>query len=293
MNIVYVLCDRHVGKLTWMTWVSVQTLRRFHPYANVTILCDSDTERACGGYFTDCEIVGYSTGFDTDVESSRWIKCRTISLQGGDFIFLDSDTLVLGSLDPLWRMSDDLCAAIDLNRKPKPVKDFDGLRSFFERVDWPIGDTFVFNSGVFRAGRSAKVQRLGELWPEYWHRGLDVGTVKDQPSFWTAIYQSELAVNILDAKYNALVMKNPRLIRKAVIAHFWQSSYGASLIDYLASYAEKYRTLDLSAIETACRQGLPWKPDAMPWQLCRSGHYIQAAVKKIRGWSQLLPVSLR
>lgn len=75
--------------------VSSKTVKHFHTDAIITIITDLPE------YYSDiadvCILYNHKEGL-TDIQSSRDIKTSLFEYTNNDFVFLDSDTVLLGSL---------------------------------------------------------------------------------------------------------------------------------------------------------------------------------------------------
>ncbi len=286
MDFAYVIVDPDDAGIASMAWLSIQSLRRHHPDASVWIWTDLQSADTLIKYgwrqFGDCNVCVVDANGESPMMRSRWIKCRVMQKMDRDFIFLDCDTLVLGDLSALIELDSEFAAAMDSNKPVQPLVRETGLRDYFAKMSWPIGDVPDLNSGVWLARRSERVKKMGEQWPKLWAIGIESGGVQDQPSFWAALYSADIRITVLDPIWNALVIHKPYLLRRAKIAHFWRStSMGGTILEDLVKSAHQYGKVNWPMLDHAVRIGSPWKVDAEPWQYLRSRHYFRAVKAKL------------
>ncbi|WP_149499023.1 hypothetical protein [Roseiconus lacunae] len=216
------------------------------------------------------------------MHKSREIKTSLIKRLTRPFLFLDIDTLVLRDLSLLVGLPGEFLIAPDSNQRKRRIRDKPELEEWFRLRGWPVADMVAVNSGVWIARKADSVDRLGELWPKLWREGITDNPM-DQPSLWTAVVQSNVDLNLIPDRYNALVLRDPKLMRTAHVAHFIRSlALGGSLLD---DAVESYRATGVyprQLIQAAIRRSDPWRQNAEPWMYWKSGHFTKAAIEKGR-----------
>ena len=104
LQLVYVLISSESDFFLEEFWVSLFSLRRFHPKDKVVVLTDHPTaERVrdrpqLASMITDLKIIDLPDDYDGRLRS-RTLKTSVRNLIDGDFLTIDTDTVICGSLD--------------------------------------------------------------------------------------------------------------------------------------------------------------------------------------------------
>lgn len=158
-------------------------------------------------------------------EKSRFIKTSMREYIDGDFLFLDTDTIVA---EPLKLCPpEELAIALDYNvpLKQRPDSDIQRLSKKNEScgytldIEWPY-----YNSGCIWAKDTERVHVFFHEWHEEWKRCREKNNVIDQPSL---NYINRLMggfIQELDGAYNFQISGNPtpiNLFVSAKIIHYF------------------------------------------------------------------------
>ena len=107
-KIVYVLVSSDNDIYLEQAWVSIFSLRHFNDDVNVVVVCDDRTatriKTKSPEEFTEMVNEIVEVPFAKEVsnrERSRWLKTNLRSYVRGDFFFLDTDTIITGSLSEI------------------------------------------------------------------------------------------------------------------------------------------------------------------------------------------------
>ena len=227
---VYVLVSSDNDIYLEQAWVSIFSLRHFNKDAEVVIICDDRTSsritERCPEEFREMvgEIVSVPFA-DTvsNTERSRWLKTNIRKLIDGDFLFLDTDTIITDSLDEVdefdfnvgmvysWhcKMMDRPDSAILL----KKVKDLFNVEL--------KADTDFFNSGVIYCKDTEKSHLLFNKWHDYWLMTKDKPKgVRDQTSLVVTVNEIG-GVHAMSGDYNCQPVYSMKYIATAKIVHFF------------------------------------------------------------------------
>src|SRR5690349_2454849 len=118
LSVCYVIVSRGQDDYPAMACVSCQALRRVHPDAKVTLLCDKTTEavlRKDHGYLLD--LADAAIGIEVEAlpskATSRYVKTTMRRWIEGDFLYLDSDALPVRPFAEVFDTTGDLAAVQD------------------------------------------------------------------------------------------------------------------------------------------------------------------------------------
>ena len=106
-KIVYVLISSENDLYLEQAWLSLYSLRLHNPTTHVSVLVDESTQSSLVGKREGfkklpTEIIVIDTPKDyTPVQRSRYIKTTARKYISGDFLFIDTDTIITDRLDEL------------------------------------------------------------------------------------------------------------------------------------------------------------------------------------------------
>lgn len=187
-KIVYVLSSGNADFYLEETWMSIISLRKYHPEAIVEIVADQDT---CASF------VGYREKFTSLVnmihqevcpdryslmQRSRYLKTNLRNIIAGDYLFIDSDTIIAGKLDSIDNIATNIAAVRDY-RVPVMGRG----KTWFEKAEtmgWgaDVTDQPYYNSGVMLVKDNDEAHRFYELWHQLWLECNDKNVFVDQIS---------------------------------------------------------------------------------------------------------------
>lgn len=212
-KIVYVCVSDHSDMYLEQTFVSVYSLRKYNPDVFVEIIVDKDTEDTLTGKRAKIkELVSKITVVDVPLnfskkQRSRYLKTNLRNLVTGDFLFLDTDTIIQNSLDEIDDLKCDVAA----------VQEYNKIRSFTKKEGWMyslavkvglenvLDDEPYFNSGVMFVKDSPLAYQLYSNWHECWNKTRKKGLDTDQTSLCWANKLSGHVIEFLDNSWNCLI----------------------------------------------------------------------------------------
>jgi len=193
---------------------------------------------------------------DDPVLTSRHIKTQLARWVEAPFVFLDSDTLCVGSLPDspppsrardgdAWGVS--IGAVLDRNRGEPFHNDSAGWTApLFDRMGWDHPTRIHVNSGVLFFNNQEDAARLCDHWHRAWSDQVArTGQLRDQPGLNHVIEALGLPVTVISLRYNAIVAAAPHLSRGASILHYFtrdgMPEEGTLLHRFLVSLEQKGR----------------------------------------------------
>lgn len=251
MNVVYVITSAGRDAYTAMTRVSAASLRMANPGVRITVVCDTETDRAIRAANdplpgeVDEWVAGESPPGDAAFRN-RFLKTSLRERISGEYLFLDSDTIVRDDLTPLFQMGGDLAAAPNHSREDFSAQIWEGDRAILREMAWTIGGEFYVNGGVMWVSESEGARRFYRLWHEKWRSsqirlqaqggagagrgspaaksGVDlIGASRDQPALNAALFESGARCVRMACRYNAQIISNPLSVRDAAVWHYYYS----------------------------------------------------------------------
>ena len=197
IKILYVLTSTDKDIYMEQLWVSVTSLRMYNPETMVVLLMDKITYEGLIGYraklldLIDESIVVPTPEGYSQKEMSRYIKTTARQWVKGDFLFIDTDTVIAGDLSDVDKLEGDvlLCPEFHESLKNNPMG-----TSLINRVKQ------IFNTDISNA-------------PNYYNSGIilcrDLG----------------YAVKELDGQYHCQIFLSIKYLYRAKIIHFFNMTW--------------------------------------------------------------------
>ena len=139
---LYVLTSTDKDIYMEQLWVSVTSLRMYNPETTVVLLMDKITYEGLIGYraklldLIDEPIVVPTPEGYSQKEMSRYIKTTARQWVKGDFLFIDTDTVIAGDLSDVDKLEGDvlLCPEFHESLKNNPMSTslIDRVKQIFE-----------------------------------------------------------------------------------------------------------------------------------------------------------------
>lgn len=204
--------------------ISLYTLRIHEPEANVVVLTDNKTVSNLIGhrkdirkYVNKLQIIDIPEEL-TPVQRSRFLKVNIINNVEGDFLFIDSDTVIAGCLSEIEKYDGDIIAV----QEGKDIDSSHRCIPYFKARGW--GDCSgmkMLNSGVMYVRKNEKTIRLYNSWYNRWTESKTSRNCQDQPSLVKAISENpDIRISTIPDIYNCQIRtSNVYCIGDAKIIH--------------------------------------------------------------------------
>ena len=237
-NVVYVIVSNEKSVYLEQAFVSIWSLKKYNPSTNVILVMDNtsnDYYNSAGylelDYLIDKVIVHAFDDSCTNHYRSRWLKTNLCELISEDFLFLDTDTIVLGDLSDLDSFKGNIGAVEDLHQ---PTLSSCRYLSFITRKTKQIGwDEFdlskpYYNSGVLLVRNTEISRSFFKQWHENWMFGNSKGCPMDQLSLNYTNRTNDTIVHI-DDKYHCQILGNGlNYLRQALVIHYFNTAKQAN-----------------------------------------------------------------
>lgn len=231
-KIVYVTVSRNSDCYLEMTWVSAWSAKFYNPDAHITFVADKDTvDGIYSSYRRDFfklvdEIIPIEIPGDlTNMEKSRWLKTNLRNLVTGDYLFIDSDTIVTGDLSLVDDFKCQLGMVLNWQIKLSEGPYLDEMRPLLKNIFNYIGpyDDNYFNSGVMYCKDTYSVKKIYDEWHENWKLSNNAGWKYDQLGLYKAQLDNPGVIEELDGIYNCQITVALKSLYKAKIVHFFSA----------------------------------------------------------------------
>lgn len=231
--------------------ISVYSLRRHNSDAVVEVVADEDTVRAVLGSdrevhkYIDKVVVADVPKEYSKMQRSRWIKTRLRRLVEGDYLFVDTDTVICDSLAECDDFEHDLCVVREKNYfdcfSEEDEVAFRWASSIGKEKEL-IGEPY-FNSGVMYVRDAESSYLLYDAWHEQWQECRKLGLDKDQVALGLANKRTGHLVKNMEDKWNCQIKANGK-------KYAWE----AKILHYFYCKGEMLYPLSSDAVYKTIRQ---------------------------------------
>lgn len=230
LQLVYVLISSESDFFLEEFWVSLFSLRRFHPKDKVVVLTDHPTaERVrdrpqLASMITDLKIIDFPDDYDGRLRS-RTLKTSVRNLIDGDFLTIDTDTVICGSLDEV-----DNLPVKNIGMVPEmhgPFKNhitYQFITNELKRIyDTDVsGAPYWFNSGCMFVRDNEFTHEFFRKWNEEWKVAtFQKNASSDQRPLLKVDHDYGYVIECLPGAYNCQVALSIQYFHEAKILHFW------------------------------------------------------------------------
>ena len=229
MKVVYVLISDGNDDFCEMTLLSLHSLRYYNPDADVHILTDDSScqlfsrnygPSPAGATFV---VVSIPEGFEK-TKRSRYLKTSLRKHISGDFLFIDCDTLISGSLEDIASYKYDIGCVPDFHTQTslsRPEMIAQCEENGFNNL---CGKPY-YNSGVIFVKDTPLCTEFFTEWHRLWLVSSTRGNLLDQPAFCQANVNMGFPVHEIPGKWNCMIQykEGRALLDGAKILHYFSS----------------------------------------------------------------------
>lgn len=232
-SVVYVLVDDGSFYYYNELMKSIASLRMRMPEQKVIVLIDSDTDAILKEEHAEvydwADVIVKQIEFDyTKVEKSRFLKLNTRQLIEGDFLFVDTDTVICAPF-PESVSDSSIAMVLELNAVRSAAK-----CSATDRYDSMAGIDlegfdYYFNSGVIWAKDDAFAHEFYKSWYDLWELTRKRQTFRDQPSLNYVVKERIKDIGILKNEWNVQIATQTNspinYLADAYIIHYMNNTW--------------------------------------------------------------------
>lgn len=227
MKFVYVLVGSSDDYYAEQAYLSLVSLKKHNPEAHVVLVSDEATRNnltASGSplneILNDWIVAQVSTELNRKCRS-RFLKVSLRRLVEGDFLYIDCDTVINGTLDFREGYDGDMYAAYDFNGSGESSE---YMAEIFNKIGEKDVSPYVFyNAGVLLVKDTPLCHNFFKDWENIWFRyyqthGLEI----DQLSFVKANLKNGNFIEALPAEYNCQISFSNAIdsLLKSKILHY-------------------------------------------------------------------------
>ena len=233
-KIVYTLVSSEDDIYFEQLLVSVFSLRFYNPEAYIIVLVDDKTMNTFTGYrkilydFVNEIKVIYTPQNYSSKERSREIKTSMRKYINGDFIFLDTDTVICDSINEIDKFEDNILIVPDFH---VPFAEYP-FRNYIIKMMRKIFDIDVndieeyYNSGIMIVKDKKIFYDFFETWNSNWrYSAFKKGYSQDQLALMKTNYDYNNIIHNLSGIYNCQITASIKYLYEGKILHFFNSTF--------------------------------------------------------------------
>lgn len=231
-KLLYVLVSSPDDDYLEQAHISIYSAKYHMPDCYITLLVDKKTDSLMDDNRRKIldnvdEYVVIPLPDTTAIERSRLIKCNARNYVKGDFLYMDTDTIVV---KPLYEIDNVKASIAAVNNFHLLFSD-ESLRAWqefevdlCEELGFPIkGEKHFFNGGVFFVKDDEVAHRFYDMWLDEYEQSRKKGIMKDQPSLMKTNYQMGHVIQNLDDIWNVQIAYGMKYMKDAKICHYFTS----------------------------------------------------------------------
>lgn len=233
LQFIYVLVSSDKDYYLEELWASAYSLRLFHPKEEVIVLADKATTERILQRKQLTKLLSRIITADvpetySPKERSRDIKTRVRDLIEGDFLFIDTDTIITHSLADIDKINADIAAVPDAHTSLSEHPFGDGVRNNVKRIfnEDISNSAYWFNSGVMLVRDTPIAHKLYKRWNENWkYSTFERSCSQDQPALIKTDKEFGYIIQKLPDIYNCQLALSIKYFYEAKIVHFWHMDF--------------------------------------------------------------------
>lgn len=212
-KIVYVLTSTSKDHYYNQMLISVLSILKHIKNPKIVVLVDELTFETLhhdrSEIFNYAEIIKINTPKQySNVEKSRYIKTSARQYVDGDYLFVDTDTLICQNIDSFIDFSAELSFVEDshLPLAERESMDLIKIKNTFSELGYgfPIEKEY-YNSGVYWVKDTKETKVFFENWHQEWKNCCEKGVPIDQPSLNYVNYKMGGIISVLNPRLNIQV----------------------------------------------------------------------------------------
>lgn len=248
-KIIYVIVSDETDTYLEQALISVYSARQQNQDAHISIVIDDLTaetiinKREEINKYIDDTIVINIPGEHSKAYRSRFIKTNLRNLVKGDFLFIDTDTIICDKLNDIDNIKWDICAVRELNKYNNFSDEEPWMYQLAQKVgiEKELWGEPYFNSGVMYVKDTETTHSLYNKWHQYWQDYTQKGLHTDQTPLCMANKIEGHPIHLLDDTWNCQIKyEGINYACSAKIVHYF---YGMDENEFLFSTHSIFNTI--------------------------------------------------
>ena len=252
-KLLYVLVSSPEDNYLEMAHISITSAKYYMPDCHVVLLVDDQTDRLMDDNrrkilknVDEYVVVPLESNISSHVRS-RLIKCGARQYVKGDFLYIDTDTIIVKPLYEIDQVEASIAAVRDSHLDFSDSSNKYFFQFYVDQckvIGYTVEDDAVlFNCGLMYVKDDDIAHRFYEMWLDEWKKGYDKGMPKDQPSAMKVNSQMCHVIQKLDDRWNVQIIRGLRYMTDAKICHYLVSDYNNITNPYILNSASSFNSL--------------------------------------------------
>lgn len=212
--------------------LSAYSVMRYCPNAEILLIVDSQTEKLIEKYtnlcglFSEIKSVIVPNDLNT-MQKSRYLKTKLRHIVTGDYLFVDTDTIISSDLSEIDNMDVSISAVLDCHSKISSHHDKNKIAAELGKLGQKLNDLKenYFNSGVMLVKDQPISYQLYDKWYNYWNESRLQGLNIDQPALAKANKECGYPLVEMSGIWNCQLRENfINYLCEAKILHYFASN---------------------------------------------------------------------
>lgn len=233
-KIVYVVVSTDNDIYLEQAWVSAYSVKYHNSTAFITFVTDEDTYNGIVSsdrknilqVIDEIIPIPLEKGL-SNMKRSRWIKTNLRNLIKGDFLFIDTDTVITEDISEIDKWNIKMGAVLDLHCTFERFPFADWIKKQLYKVFSciPHQATQFFNSGVLYVKECEETRHFFTSWHQNWMRGCSKKVYTDQLSLMKTCDEQQNFITSISGIYNCQILGSIQYLHKAKIVHFFNAKW--------------------------------------------------------------------
>lgn len=233
-KIVYVVVSTDNDIYLEQAWVSAYSVKYHNPTAFITFVTDEDTYKGIVSsnrknvMQTVDEIIPIplEKGL-SNMKRSRWIKTNLRNLIKGDFLFIDTDTVIAEDLSEIDKWDIKMGAVLDLHCTFDYFPFAKGIKKQLHKVFGciPHQTTQFFNSGILYVKECEETGHFFTSWHQNWLHSCCKKVFTDQLALMKTCDEQPNFITPISGNYNCQILGSIQYLHTAKIVHFFNAKW--------------------------------------------------------------------
>ena len=270
--VIYTLTTDGSGDYAAMLRLSLASLRESNPGRAAVVVCDPPTrrtlERNSDRLLDEAdEVLTWETPPGSLEFRSRFLKTTLRQHLAGPLLYLDTDTLVRGSLAPIFATPADVAGAANHSRDTFAEQFWAPDRAALAKLGWETCPDCYVNAGVLFSNDTPAAKSFYADWHARWQESCArLGGFRDQPAFNSALRAATpgLTFAALPHRFNAQFRATPQAVAGAVVWHYYTSGPDTPAIamqDLVRAISPR-QPISRRAVRRLVRRAWPWRRES-------------------------------
>lgn len=213
--------------------VAIYSARLFNPDANIVLVVDQDTALVIekylpkiNNYVSDLIVVNVPSEL-SKMHRSRFLKTKLREIIEGDFLYIDTDTVISESLKEIDLIEANVAAVIDRHSVVNEHEYLDKIKYDTGTIGLTLEDlkNKYFNGGVMFVKDTLVAHNLYKKWHDNWKDSITYTRGIDQPPLALANKQCGYPIVELDGIWNCQLADNfLNYLADAKVLHYFASN---------------------------------------------------------------------